>query len=310
MDKKGAVLTTLRPVILLIASAMMMHGCINTADAATFSYLYVLGDSMSDTGHGVQIGQWPVGGVQIGTNVTDSSDYYNQSEYSNGPIWPEQLMSMLGKAYQQGGNQAVGGAATYTYQADWDGRTITRPGVIDQINSLQLLDAKRSVFVIWFGHNDLWLSPPESLDQAADNALATIKSGVALLRRKGATRILVLGVYDMAAAPAFQWTPEQQSIMDAALLRFNTGLQLYAQRQTKQWEGKATIRYVDTYDLLNAVRASLPYPDGIGISDQQWICCRDWSAGNSYGYWDGIHPTTFEHGQLAQRLKAVIGRMK
>jgi phospholipase/lecithinase/hemolysin len=281
----------------LLTILFLITSCAN-ANAATFSHLYVVGDSFSDTGHGVQIGQLL------------STSYYNQSEASNGPIWPEQLMAALGKPYNQGDNQAVSGAATYTYQTTFRSQLVTRPGLIDQINSFQLLGANRSVFAIWIGHNDLSLSPADSLNQAADSALATVKNGVALLRKKGATRILVLGLCDWAVTPAAHRTPDQQGVMNMAVLRFNTGLQQFARQMTRKFAGRATVRYVDTYDFLDGVRGQTANPDGIGTTDPQWICCRDWSAGNNYGYWDGVHYTTFIYDQLAQKLKAIINKMK
>jgi outer membrane lipase/esterase len=278
--------------LIMIALITLVSAC-SQAFGATFSHLYVAGDSMSDTGRRAMIEQ------------LFSTNYYNQLEASNGPLWPEQLMASLGKVYQQGDNQAFGGAATYTSQTISNGLLITRPGLIDQINSFQLLDAAHSVFIIWIGHNDI----ARNLDDA-DSALATIKQGVALLRQKRAKRIVVLGVSDVAAEPAGQRGPDVVSAMDAVVLRFNAALQQYVQQKNKQWEGKLQIRYVDTFSLLNSVRATLPYPDGNGWSDPMFVCCHDWSAGNAYGYWDGVHPTTYEHGQLAQRIKAVIGRMK
>lgn len=211
-------------------------------------------------------------------------------------------MTLFGKTYQQGGNQAVAGSTTYTRP--------NYPGLIDQINSFQLLDAPRSIFVIWLGHNDLGISPIDTIDQAADSALAIVKQGIGLLRRKGARRILVLGLCDFGVAPLGQRTLEQQAAFTGAEQRFNSALKVYARQKTLQSAGRIVIRYVDTFDFLDGVRAGLPYPNGIGLRDPQWICCRDWSAGNQYGYWDGLHFTTYEYGQLAQKLKGIIQRMK
>ena len=68
------------------------------ATAATFSQIYVFGDSLSDTGNSLKA-----------TGIPPSPPYF-QGRSSNGPVWSEYLADDLGLTPQQQTNYAFGGA--------------------------------------------------------------------------------------------------------------------------------------------------------------------------------------------------------
>jgi len=100
--------------------------------AQAYTALYVIGDSLSDTGN----------------NALAAGDArYWHGHYSNGPMWPEMLSTLLGIKYSQANNKAFAGSATF----DQTGY----PGIMTQINTLPPTIPSTALCVLWIGTNDL-----------------------------------------------------------------------------------------------------------------------------------------------------------
>jgi len=73
----------------------------------------------------------------------------------------------------------------------------------------------------------------------------------------------------------------------------------------------AQVRYVNVYSnwtsvLNNAGNYGIIYPFSAGKDDPSFIATGDFSIGNEYGSWDGLHPTTTIHRLLAEWFKAAL----
>jgi len=276
-----------------------------SACGASFTHLYVVGDSLSDTGYGVAIGLGPI-----------YPDFcFNGVEWSNGPLWPEQLMALFGKSFSPQDNKAVGGASTYPYPIDVNGLEVIRPGLVDQINALPIRDASHSLFIVWIGNNDLIRNWQYNSTDAASYAffsqlaLNNIKQGIVRLHRRGARRIIVLSLFDFSTTSLIRDnSPVDIPSVSYQVWWFNVRLQQLVKQESTMFRD-TKLRFADAGSFLNGTLNELPYPYGVGISDPLWRCCRDFDAGNAYGTWDDLHPTTLRHGELAQWLKGIITRM-
>ncbi len=286
----------MRPLLVILLWATSAYG-------SSFTHLYVVGDSLSDTGYGVQIGLSPL------------PDYCFEQGWSNGPLWPQQLMALFGKSFSPQDNKAVAGASTYPYPINWNGLLITRPGLVDQINALPIRDASQSLFIVWIGHNDLLRNLSfNSTDSAAYEffsqfALDNIKQGIVRLHRRGARRIIVLSLFDFSTTKLIRDNqPDDILSISYQFWWFNVRLQQVVKQESTMFRD-TKLRFADAGSFLNGTLNELPYPYGAGIEDPLWICCRDFDAGNAYGTWDDRHPTTLRYGELAQWLKGIISRM-
>src|SRR6266487_1253536 len=85
--------------------------------------IYIMGDSLSDTGN------YPL----IVGPLSPPAQWNNH--FSNGPMWPEYFSGFLGIPYSQSNNVAVGGACTFRHVLSPE---ISIPGLIDQISELPL----------------------------------------------------------------------------------------------------------------------------------------------------------------------------
>ena len=153
----------------------VLGGSAATEEQRAFNHLVVFGDSLSDMG--------------------------NAGRFSNGPVWVEQLATMLKlplRASERGGqNFAVGGA-----------RIEAGPQSLRaQVNRfLQLpLPSGRTLYVVWGGGNDILagIGEPDG-HSAVSAAAASLKSLLADLIAHGASDLLVPNLPDVSLTPEVQ----------------------------------------------------------------------------------------------------------
>src|SRR4051812_6790316 len=147
----------------------------STPGPASFKALYVLGDSLSDTGRTfAAIGVPP-------------APYYYQGRTSNGPLWIEYLAPQLGMRYNPLDNFSWAGANTGRLNV-----FTGLPGILDEWDELRgetkhSLD-KHSLYIVFGGANDFFriLSNGENPMVVIPEAVGNIIRLVAELKAAGA----------------------------------------------------------------------------------------------------------------------------
>jgi phospholipase/lecithinase/hemolysin len=283
--------------------------------ASPITSLYVVGDSLSDSGNGF-----------ILTGATFPPPPYDQRA-SNGPVAAEYLASALGvplaPSAAGGTNYAVLGAATgavgipslpplttensaallYGQPALEGTSLLTQTGGILALGPLD----PSALFFVWGGANDLFIDPSEATVGGAINNLAAI---ISMLYGSGARQFLVPNLPDLSLTPyGLNLSPDERAGLQALSMGFNAGL-----------SGAVTglsvlpgidIELFDTFDLFNAIVAN---PAAFGFSSASTPCitgnllaggsvCADPS---SYLFWDSVHPTTSAHQLLGNAFAAAV----
>jgi lysophospholipase L1-like esterase len=253
--------------------------------------IYVIGDSLSS----VNSGGYP--------------GYYGEGT-SNGPMWPEYLSGMLGIEFVASNDVAIGGAATFDTVND-NGDPL--PGVDQQIASLPAGDKANAVVVLWLGTNDmLYVFSGYPAQEMIAQGVGNIQHGIEQLYGLGFRTIIVPNVFDLARTPAYRSIYTSTELADQRALIKNFNNQLAAMVATEQAQyPDAKIRRVNVFTRWNHVLAyagnyGILYPYGVGMEDANYVATGDFSFGNSYSSWDGLHPTTTIHRLLAKWFNAAI----
>lgn len=252
--------------------------------AADYSAIYVVGDSLSDTGNNT----FAVGDARYWSGRT-----------SNGPMWPELLSNQFGVPYSQANNKAYSGAASY----DQTGK----PGVVTQVQSLPITSPATGLFVMWIGTNDAQQAVTKFGDAsyATNTLLTNISNAIKILYARGARTIVVLNVYDFYDAPTWHNGTDASRLSQIS----NSVTLLNSQLATTVNNLKAGLPHLKLIQLgvqkqLNQMfTAALSYdisqPYGIGLNDSEFNTTHDWWRGEKYCTWDGLHPTSKLHRAIS-----------
>jgi outer membrane lipase/esterase len=287
-----------KPIKLTAISLMCLAAIV--ARASDYSALYVLGDSLSDTGNNPALAM--------------NSNYW-EGRTSNGPMWPELLSNLFGIPYSQVNNKAYGSAATF------DQPSI--PGIMTQVNELPQTIANDSLCVLWIGTNDLQYvfgqygqTDVSSLFQlyftVTANAMTNILSAVNTLHARGLRTLVVLNAYDVTITPIYQRSSSLTTVLpifSLAISDFNNHL-LDLSNSLKVSYPDMTIINVDARGRLNGVFANAANYDLLagyqkGLNDAVFLSSHDFWQGERYYTWDGLHPTSKLHRAIATWIYVV-----
>jgi outer membrane lipase/esterase len=291
-------------------------------DLASFTGLYVFGDSLSDSGNnnlqfGGLTGPAPTSGTFVPSlPYAASPPGAYRPTYSNGPTWVTSFAAGLGlSAFSQpsligGGNYAYGGARMFTDGASPAPLPPNFPASVQTQLNGYLASATVSptaLYVIAGGGNDVrdvgtavaGGAPLGPTTAAAAAAYATSAAQMVFnLRAAGATNIIVWNVPDVGK------TPSAGSGVGpaAAAASFIAGAFNSALAQALAGSG-ATI--FDVYGLIDNVVAN---PASYGMTNVTQACGF---AGNGCNaatalFWDGIHPTAYAQGIVANAMLAAV----
>ncbi len=278
--------------------------------AGNIDAIYGFGDSLSDAGN-----------VFTATGGTIPGPPYVNGQFSNGPVWVQDLAAGLGLAPL---TPSLQGGTDYAYGSGQTGTTVFHTatpldltGAGGQVAQFQLAHPTadpNALYTIWIGSDDLGAVPSgaTSAQVTADigAAVANIDSAVGALAAEGAMRFLVLTV------PNLGWTPE--AIAAGAIAQAEASV-LSASFDNTLVNGAGAIpslaaiagahgldlSVLDTYSLLDSVVAN---PARYGLTDVTNPCLTgsvNYAGGtpcaspNQYLFWDSIHPTAAGHAIVA-----------
>lgn len=272
----------------------------SSAAAPMFSEIYVIGDSLSDTGNTEIVAP---GGDIPGTDFT----YGDNGRFSNGPVWAEYLGHSLGlgtslQPSRSGGtNYAHGGAAI-------DFKTGQEAGLLTQyqryIEDLGGQGAEAdALYAVWGGANDLRdkIGPDSDPVAVIANSIAGYRTILAGLIDSGAEHVLVPNVPNLGRTPEAALAGLQQQATQLSLL-WNSFLG--AMLGDLEQETGASIYAYDTFALVEGIFAS---PESFGFTNTSEPCAvlqGNMQVGcdnpDDYIFWDILHPTTAAHGVIGQ----------
>jgi phospholipase/lecithinase/hemolysin len=276
----------------------------SAAQAAGFSAEYVFGDSLSD-----------VGNVYLATGGIEPASPYVNGQFSNGPVWVQDLAARLGlpaliPSLAEGSDYAFGGATT--------GSTYTNnpavPNLAQQVDTFLLGNASApsdALYTFSIGANDLFailngstggLTPT----QAAAAAALVVASEAGELAAAGAKDLALFDVPDLGVTPEITALGPAASAAATALSAFFD--QQVLQDLAPIEAAGLTVLDLNTYALIDE---AVQDPSTFGFSnvtDPCWtggftgsatggsLCSTLPAVQDTYLFWDDVHPTAA--GQL------------
>jgi phospholipase/lecithinase/hemolysin len=268
--------------------------------AARASTFYVFGDSLSD-----------VGNVFVATGGAEPASPYFNGQFSNGPIWAQDLSNSLGfgplnPSLLGGTDYAFGGATTSNPATE----STLVPTLTQQVGmflaSVGGSAPSSALYSVWIGSNDLLdilgsgTTGPGALAEA-QAAAQSEATDIGTLITHGARDILVPLVPDLGVSPAATSigagpaATVLSQTYDAALVADVGGLGSVA---------GLDVTYLDTLKLIDAVVSD---PSAFGLTNVTAPCYVGPITGggsvcvdpNEFLFWDTEHPTAVAHAQLA-----------
>lgn len=270
------------------------------SQAAAFSEVIVIGDSLSDAGNFYTntVGIYP------------PSPPYWEGRFSNGPTWVEVLAGRLGVATPTASwgilsnrtNYAVGGAKT----------DYTSPGIgwLDEFGMDKQVEwfhtdltnnpswnVSEALFVVWGGANDYmnYLDSGGSLPTPATNLRQRIETLIGL----GAQNFLTCNLPSLGDTPKYRGTAKQTQA-DQLSQQFATNW-LQQVSELSVTNPACTFYYFDVYSAFENILAN---PGAYGLSnvtDKAYDGTSVVSNPDEYLFWDQVHPTRAGHALLGNQ---------
>jgi phospholipase/lecithinase/hemolysin len=284
--------------------------------ASSYDALYAFGDSLSD-----------VGNIYSLTGGAEPAAPYVNGQFSNGPVWVQDLAAGLGlpalKPYLPNGtgtDYAFGGAQSGTTPVH-TATPIDLPTQLADFATAHPTADPHALYTIWIGSNDLFsiLSKATPPEYAADAAavVGNIDAAINSLAGDGAKNFLILTVPDLGKTPsAAAGGPAVEAGASALAAAFNNLLingsgpipSLAALAATDS----AHLTVLDTYALIDAAVGD---PGKFGFTNVTDPCLTgavNYSGGTvcatpgSYLFWDDLHPTARGHALVAAAALAAV----
>jgi phospholipase/lecithinase/hemolysin len=288
--------------------------------AATFTDLFVLGDSLSDVGNL----------FSLTNGFAPPTPPYAPMRLSNGPVAAEYLAQNLGITLTPstggGTDFAVAGATTgvlnYNFTVDdplglQNFPALQFTGITAQVgaflNTAPTYDPATTLFLVWGGPNDILLALDTGQDLAtAVNQAVTNLVGIvaALAVEGGAQHVLVPNMVNLAGTPfaLMELTPAEQQALLALVQGFNAGLAVAMHSLEDAFQGSGLdITVFDTFTAFERARLN---PGDFGFTNVDTPCISvpaDLLAGcPGYIFFDDFHPTTASHQILGNLFTGAV----
>jgi len=253
--------------------------CAEPAKAFSFSRIYSLGDSLSDTKNSFTITR----GL-----VPPNLLYPSNGRFSNGPVWTEYLGPKLGASLE---TLAVGGART-TNANNFSGLFPGLGGLSQQVNAITVGDPT-ALYVVWTGANDY-------LNAGGRNPVPTVTNltnAVLSLASVGAKNIAVGNLPNLGSVPGTSKNPTNASALNQLTQAHNS---LLAQSLSVIRQTQPTLNLY-SLDFNSLFSDAIANPSKYGFTNVTDSCLLTLcTTPNTYLFWDEIHPTTAGHFQLAE----------
>ena len=246
------------------------------ATAASFSQIYVFGDSLSDVGNTLQA-----------TGIPPSPPYF-QGRFSNGPVWVEYLAEDLELAPNQQINYAIGGATTGSNNTLIPG--VQLPGLQQQIDSFKATNTSadpNALYIVWAGAND-YLGGGVTNPALPVNNLSTAVSSLA---DYGAKSIMVVNLPSLGKLPGTNRDTQIANSLNTLTELHNSGLSASLNLLSQNTD--TDIIPLDINSLFNQAIAT---PAEFGFTNVTNSCLSVGCTNpDDYFFWDDLHPTTTAH---------------
>jgi phospholipase/lecithinase/hemolysin len=272
-----------------------MAGLVSSVHASSISTIYAFGDSLSDAGNAF-----------IATGGAQPAPPYKNGEFSNGPVWVQDLAGSLGlppvtASLAGGTDYAVGGAISGNLPFASAGLG-DLPSQLAAFQTAHPVANPTGLYTLWIGSNDLnaILASSPSVAQAAIDVKAVITnidSAVEDLAGLGAKDFLVLTVPDLGKTPAaIASGPLGVAAASGLSAEFDLGLESSLSALAGA-DPLLSLKVLDTYSLIDTIVAE---PVAFGFTDVTDPCLTgevNYAGGtpcanpNQYLFWDQLHPT-------------------
>jgi phospholipase/lecithinase/hemolysin len=258
-----------------------------------FSAIYIIGDSLSDTGRTSAVLS------QSGTSFPPVP--YAPGRMSNGAVWIEYFAPLVRLSYNPLDNFAWAGATTGTANTF----ALPNTGMLNQLKELRELYQLRldpnALYVVFGGTNDFQLINLPLLENAAgvlNNATDNLTLIVHELYQYGARNIVVVNIADLGT------TPYSRSLQ---LSGFATQFSATFNRLLDQ--KLATLGFpIAKVNLFDLSRDFVDKPKKYGFTNVTDQSFPDLTKGESYLFWDQLHPTTRAHRYLADEIFQTVAK--
>ena len=279
------------------------------ASAASFSNLYVFGDSLSDQGNVFNA----TGGA------VPPSPFYFDGRFSNGPLWVDYLAEDLGLEVNpfvgsadptEGINFAFAGATTggeNTISLTFP-QLPGLPGLQQQIslftNTVPAADPN-ALYIVWAGANDY--SPTDGTFvpfQDPDTTIANLTQAVTSLANVGAKNIMLVNLPDLGKSPVSLNTSESEEL-SALVDAHNAALE----GLSESFDPALNLILFDVSEGIDQLFAA---PQEFGFTNVTTPCLFVQSCvtnpdeQNQYLFWDERHPTTAAHQYVGDLALAAL----
>lgn len=285
---RRAFLPALAGLLFLAASSILQASASEPALKQTppFNAVYVIGDSLSDTGRTSAVLTQAIGSAF-------PPPPYAPGRMSNGPLWIEYFTPMLGRSYQPLDNFSWAGANTGRLNV-FSGL----PGMLDELEELRTPVTrhlnKNALYVVFGGANDFFrITGPGDAMPIISAAITNIVTIVANLRSAGAENIVVVGVPNIGLTPRGAAARELLSYLSFV---FNT----YLNAALDGLEFP-----VVRVNLFSLIGDFVNHPANHGftnVTDEG----RYASNADTYLFWDDVHPTTRGHRLVAEEVYRAV----
>lgn len=283
------------------------------APLVTLNNIVIFGDSLSDSGNLYEF---------MHHQIPKSPPYY-QGHFSNGLIWAEYLRPLVFPASQSENtllNYAYGGAGVMTTDEEDDVLFTFNREIDMYLHDHNGKADPNSLFIVWMGANN-YLGLPEDIDTATEEVRQGLQKGAEKLLRAGAHYVTFINLPDMGKTPFARSIEGEQPFHELTLLHNKKLTELVEALQ--QQHPEATWLYFDVYDAFEDIFSHLnDYPfDNISHNCQDAemkphtpfpVLTMATSVKTpvhplenncqKFFFFDLVHPTTYVHELLAQRL--------
>lgn len=295
----------------IFAASIALTSSLAFAAPLTFDNIFVLGDSLSDTGNTKS--RVPFGGF---APIANGAGYGVNGRFSNGLVWHEYLADALNMSRatnsEGGGNNYAFGGARVNNDGGFSAGVLNQE---TQYNNRLVGSANDSdLYITWAGGNDMRDLAGATDPIAAINAQLDSFVGVmSRLVANGVGTLLVPNLPNLGKIPEFAGSAASATAT-AASQAWNAGLEqrLIALSATTS----ASIFYLDVFGIFGSILDN-PAANGFTNTTDE---CRSLEASNfverqcanadSYLFWDRIHPTTAAHKRLGDAAFALLGSGK